>query len=86
MSDQDNKRPSISSLQQYNWERQVVRHAIGDLRRAAPVLLEIAAAALRLRGPCDHPDGRCSNGSHYRGCSRFAGEKELEAALAKVRP
>jgi len=56
------------------------------LRNAAPVLLEIAAAALKMRGPCDHPDGRCSRGSHFRGCSRFAGDAELAAALDKVRP
>lgn len=53
---------------------------------ALPALLHVAAAALKLRGPCDHPEGRCSNGSHFRGCSRFAADVELTAALDKVRP
>lgn len=59
---------------------------VAELRNAAPVLLEIAAAALAANGRCDHPEGRCANGYHYRGCPRFAGEQQLKAALAKVRP
>jgi hypothetical protein len=50
-----------------------------------PVLLEIAAAALLEHGPCDHPEGRCGNGSHFRGCPRFEGQQRMHAALAKVR-
>lgn len=59
--------------------------SVAGLVNAAPVLLEITAAALLMHGPCDHPEGRCANGSHFRGCSRFAGEAALHAALAKVR-
>lgn len=59
---------------------------IAALRNAAPVLLEIAAAALAAHGACDHPAGRCGNGSPFRGCSRFAGEAALNAAIRKVRP
>lgn len=58
---------------------------VASLANAAPVLLEIAAAGKLMRGPCDHPEGRCANGSHFRGCSRFEGEKRFDAALAKVR-
>lgn len=64
-------------------------HADGEgtteLLNAAPALLEIAAAALLEHGPCDHPEGRCGNGSHFRGCPRFEGQQRVRDALAKVR-
>lgn len=52
---------------------------------ALPVVLEIAASALLMHGPCDHPEGRCANGTHFRGCSRFDGDRRLDAALRMVR-
>jgi hypothetical protein len=87
MSTDHDNRPSIDELQR-------VAAKPGDpaaqsvLLRAdvCHVLLEIAAAALAANGPCDHPDGRCAHGSHFRGCSRFDGEKRLKVALGKVRP
>lgn len=80
----EDSRPSISELQ-----AGLVRDTFTDEGRmieAAPAILEIAAAALLQHGPCDHPEGRCANGSHFRGCSRFDGEARMRLALAKVRP
>jgi len=53
------------------------------LRNAAPVLLEIAAAALRSIVPCDP---RCEDGYHAGSCAAHAGRTELALALAKVAP
>lgn len=40
------KRPSIRELREHDARRQVPRWYLGDLRRASPALLEIAAAAM----------------------------------------
>lgn len=76
--------PSIAELQRLG-ESESTDGCIIALADVAPALLEIAAAALLEHGPCDHPEGRCANGSHFRGCARFEGELRMRAALAKVR-
>ena len=86
-------RPSIAELQRAHAIATDERSDEDDWGRArdqvldsTPLLIEIAAAALQSRAPCDHPEGRCRNGSHYRGCTRFDGAQRLDAAIAKVRP
>jgi hypothetical protein len=57
---------------------------IAGIRNATPVLLEIAVAALALRGQgCTDPG--CME-QHSSRCSVSVAETVLDAALAKVRP
>lgn len=55
------------------------------IRNVAPVLIEIAKAALKFHGStCDHPEGRCQGDSHFRGCPVFSAERRLNDALDEV--
>jgi hypothetical protein len=81
MTDVDD-RPSIAELQRV----QGIPHAedLRAFRLAAPAILEIAAAALALRGQgCTDPG--CTE-QHSSRCSVSVAETALDAALAKVRP
>jgi hypothetical protein len=88
----DTDRPSIAELQrvwaempkgQWSLTSCDGKRATVKLLNAAPVLLEIAAAALLGNGPCHR---RCAYGSHFRGRSRSEGGHRMRDALAKVRP
>lgn len=60
-------------------------HGIVELRTAAPVLLEIAAAALAYQvAECDNK--RCHHPAHRSPCAILTAQDALERSLAKVRP
>ena len=76
-------RPSIAALQMMHArDRFSDEAAIID---AAPVLLEIAAAALAYENSqCDRSD--CDHPAHRYGCAIIKAGQAMRTALAKVRP
>jgi hypothetical protein len=56
-----------------------------DLANTAPLLLEIAAAALACQNS-ECTGKRCSHPAHRSPCAILATQDALEAALSKVRP
>ncbi len=75
-------KPSITDLR-----RDLELYGVHALRRAAPVLLEVvAAAAAWSLARCEHTGMTCHRGAGVVSCPTWIALQALNAALAKVRP